>query len=323
MKVLLVDDHPLILQALRNIIHTLDSEIEVVTCDNPHDAFARLSQETDFDLVLLDLMLGPAVDGYGVLAGMRERFSMLPVVVVSAVDRLTEMVRVIDMGAMGFVPKTSATPELFDAVALVLSGGVFIPTALLSLVRAPGMSLAEAAAAADAIASEQAVAALALQGAGHWGRPPAPVGLAESPVLRPMGQQEPEAEVSNGLVPAGQAPEADTLPAAIAPPAPPQAVAEAVIETVNEAALVVSGPGTATRASLAAQGLTPRQTDVLLLLLRGLPNKLIARELSVSVDTIKDHVAAVLRALGVNSRTQAVLLVSGLSQASARRAAAD
>ena len=321
MKVLLVDDHPLILQALRNIIHTLDSEIEVVTCDNPHDAFARLSQETDFDLVLLDLMLGPAVDGYAVLARLREQFTMLPVVVVSAIDLLTEMVRVIDMGAMGFVPKTSTTPELFEALALVLSGGVFIPTALLGLVRTPGMSLAEAAARADAATHEHAAAARALQSAGHWGPPPAePALLDDAAVLLPMASPL----SSPGVIElASPAPETEAQPAlhytpvaAMAVPTVPEG------QDMTEAALIVSGPGAATRASLAAKGLTPRQTDVLLLLLRGLPNKLIARELSVSVDTVKDHVAAVLRALGVNSRTQAVLLVSGLSQASARQAQA-
>jgi DNA-binding NarL/FixJ family response regulator len=66
--------------------------------------------------------------------------------------------------------------------------------------------------------------------------------------------------------------------------------------------------------SLASLGLTPRQTDVLALLLQGNPNKLIARELGLSVETVKDHVAAVLRALGVSSRTQAVLAVSQMSQ---------
>ena len=69
------------------------------------------------------------------------------------------------------------------------------------------------------------------------------------------------------------------------------------------------------RAWLAAMGLTPRQSDVLALLLKGLPNKLIARELNVSVDTVKDHVAAVMRALGVSSRTQAVVAVGRQLQA--------
>ena len=54
---------------------------------------------------------------------------------------------------------------------------------------------------------------------------------------------------------------------------------------------------------------------MLALLLQGQPNKLIARELNLSVETVKDHVAAVLRALGVSSRTQAVLAVSQMTQA--------
>ena len=66
--------------------------------------------------------------------------------------------------------------------------------------------------------------------------------------------------------------------------------------------------------SLESIGLTPRQTEVLALLLQGLPNKLIARQLNVSVETVKDHVAAVLRALNVSSRTQAVLAVSQMTQ---------
>jgi DNA-binding NarL/FixJ family response regulator len=65
-----------------------------------------------------------------------------------------------------------------------------------------------------------------------------------------------------------------------------------------------------TRSSAAALGLTPRQTDVLELLLQGQSNKLIARALNLSVETIKDHVAAVLRTLNVSSRTQAVLAVN-------------
>ena len=65
---------------------------------------------------------------------------------------------------------------------------------------------------------------------------------------------------------------------------------------------------------MAEIGLTPRQSEVLSLLLQGLPNKLIARQLNLSVETVKDHVAAVLRALGVSSRTQAVLAVSQMTQ---------
>jgi DNA-binding NarL/FixJ family response regulator len=71
--------------------------------------------------------------------------------------------------------------------------------------------------------------------------------------------------------------------------------------------------GFQTHAPLDSLGLTPRQTEVLGLLLQGKPNKLIARDLNLSVETVKDHVAAVLRALNVSSRTQAVLAVSQMS----------
>ena len=58
------------------------------------------------------------------------------------------------------------------------------------------------------------------------------------------------------------------------------------------------------------QSLTPQQTRVLGMLAEGLLNKQIAYELGVSEATIKAHVSAVLQKLGVDSRTQAVILLS-------------
>ena len=59
-----------------------------------------------------------------------------------------------------------------------------------------------------------------------------------------------------------------------------------------------------------ARGLTSRQKDVLELLVLGQSNKLIARKLNVSVETVKEHVAALLRIFNVASRTQVVLAVT-------------
>ncbi len=53
--------------------------------------------------------------------------------------------------------------------------------------------------------------------------------------------------------------------------------------------------------------LTPRQLEVLLLLCEGLPNKLIARRLSISTATVKVHIGSILRELRVSSRLQAVV----------------
>jgi len=95
---------------------------------------------------------------------------------------------------------------------------------------------------------------------------------------------------------------------------PPMNMSSEVIGQPQTAAQRVQSEATEsgfqTTPSLSQLGLTPRQTDVLALLLKGQPNKLIARELNLSVETVKDHVAAVLRALNVSSRTQAVIAVS-------------
>lgn len=271
MKVLLVDDHPLILSALQTIIHTLDDEVVVLTADHPDDAFAQLAQDPEVELVLLDLSLGQGVDGFAVLADLRQRYPALPVVVVSATEQLADMVRAVDMGAMGFVPKRTPNRELFEALALVLAGGVFIPPALLGLVRLPGGDVAEPGVDAGAAAARRA-AGLQPSPSGWSSMPQDPLDTTPA-VMRPMG-----GDSSPGSAPMG-----------------------------------FGGSGVLPRAGAAALGLTPRQGDVLTLLLKGLPNKLIARELNVSVDTVKDHVAAVLRTLGVNSRTQAVLAVSRLT----------
>ncbi|HWK85807.1 MAG TPA: response regulator transcription factor [Caldimonas sp.] len=216
MKVLLIDDHPLILTALQNVIQGIGEHVSVVGVAGARGAREALVADPSFDLVLLDLRLGDA-DGFELLAELRNAYPAVPVVVVSASDRSADVIRAIDLGAMGFVPKRASNETLQEALHVVMKGGVYVPQMTMS-------------------------------------------GDAEA------------------------APESDPHPA----------------------------PATS-RAALAAFKLTPRQTDVLGLLLRGQSNKLIARELNLSVETVKDHVAAVLRTLGVNSRTQAVLAVSQMS----------
>lgn len=237
MKVLLVDDHPLILAALQSVIRGLGDDVTVVGVGSAAAARATLAADADFDLVLLDLALGDA-DGFDVLAEFRAAYPALPVVVVSASDRASDVIQAIDLGAMGFVPKRSSNAELSEALRMVMSGSLYVPPNMLGLT--------------------------------FRGAPPVEGDTVPS-VMRPDTAAAPLGEQAR--------------------PEPHQEVAK-----------------------MADIGLTPRQNEVLALLLQGLPNKLIARELNLSVETVKDHVAAVLRALGVSSRTQAVLAVSQMTQ---------
>ncbi|MFO1292523.1 MAG: response regulator transcription factor [Rubrivivax sp.] len=243
MKVLLVDDHPLILTALQTLINSIGSEARVVGTESAAAARAALQAANDYDLVLLDLALGDA-DGFDVLAEFRRDYPSLPVVVVSASERASDVIRAIDLGAMGFVPKSSSHAELHEALRMVMSGSMYVPPSMLGLDFARERAQPEA----DTVPG----------------------------VMRPAGESW-----GGGRAPLGAA----------ARPEPHQAVPR-----------------------LQDLGLTPRQAEVLGLLLQGLPNKLIARQLNLSVETVKDHVAAVLRALNVGTRTQAVLAVSQMTQ---------
>lgn len=76
--------------------------------------------------------------------------------------------------------------------------------------------------------------------------------------------------------------------------------------------LSTRGPGPAPSATVASLGITGRRLDVLALVMLGKSNKAIARELDLAEPTVKAHVSAVLRALGVATRTEAVLAVTRL-----------
>ena len=113
MSVLLIDDHPLILSALQNVIQGMGEagDVAVVGVAGARAARGALGADDSFDLVLLDLRLGDA-DGFELLAELRNGWPAIPVVVVSASDRSADVIRSIDLGAMGFVPKRASNETL-------------------------------------------------------------------------------------------------------------------------------------------------------------------------------------------------------------------
>jgi DNA-binding NarL/FixJ family response regulator len=129
-KILIVDDHPLIREALRHVLTVLDSKLDLLEAQNFADALAAVDGNPDLNLVLLDLAL-PDVDGMQALSQLRERHPGVPVVVLSASEQPEIVTHAIDAGAMGFIPKTSSNQLLLNALRLVLSGGVYLPVEVL------------------------------------------------------------------------------------------------------------------------------------------------------------------------------------------------
>jgi DNA-binding NarL/FixJ family response regulator len=208
MKILLVDDHALIRDALRGIVKELAPDAAVLEAGDSRQAMHLIKANPDLHLILLDLNL-PDRDGLSVLADLRSHYATISCVVLSASQDRGSIVKAMDLGVLGFIPKSSPREVMVNALRLIFSGGIYIP----------------------------------------------PEALPRSEAAKP--------------------------------------------------------PASACPASPSDLGLTARQVEVLALMMQGKSNKAISRILDVAEPTVKHHVSAILKALKVMSRTEAVIAVGG------------
>src|SRR5258708_27109251 len=85
MKILVVDDHALIREALRGVLKEVKGDAAVLEASDCRQAMQLIAEHADLSLILLDLTL-PDRDGFSVLAELRERYPAISVVVLSAVQ---------------------------------------------------------------------------------------------------------------------------------------------------------------------------------------------------------------------------------------------
>jgi len=210
MKILVVDDHALIRDALRSVLKQIERHAMVVEAPDGRAAIEAIESQDHIGLVLLDLNL-PDRNGLTLLAELRQRFPAIGVVVLSALQDHANIKRALDLGALGYIPKSAPREVMLNALRLVFAGGVYIPREALARGEVPSMP------------------------------------RQDRPIVTPS-------------------------------------------ET----------------------GLSERQLEVLALLMQGKSNKIICRTLNLMEPTVKHHVAAILRALKVTNRTQAVVAANEL-----------
>lgn len=256
MKVLLVDDHALFRDGVALLLKPLRQGIEILvagTCEQAAQCLLQNQQSPAspgrlVDLMLVDLGM-PGMCGIEGLNWLRGQFPEIPMVVMSSSDDRDTVLRALDAGAMGFIPKSSTSSVMRAALELVLSGGLYLPPSVL----------------------------IGVHGAR---RPPEAPAVAQA--------EEAWRQIKPATLDARESLEAVTTSDELSP-----------LPDANDA----------TAESL---GLTARQAEVLNLILQGLPAKLICRELNLAPGTVKTHTSAVLRALKVTNRTQAVVAASRL-----------
>lgn len=131
MKYLIVDDHALVAGALTLLLEDRDPEADVHTAATADAALELVDREGDADLLILDLSL-PGVTGTELMEEIVRRQPMLKILVVSGLADQESIMRVLQLGVAGFVPKSLDTELLSSAIDFVLKGGVYIPSKLLT-----------------------------------------------------------------------------------------------------------------------------------------------------------------------------------------------
>ncbi|MBS0543203.1 MAG: response regulator transcription factor [Proteobacteria bacterium] len=125
LKILVVEDHALVREAMAQTLARLDANIDCVEASTAEGALQKL-EGGDIDLAIVDLML-PDMNGFALLGVLGKRFPDVPAIVVSAMDDEASVKRAIKGGASGFVSKASSGEEMLRAVRIVLEGGVHVP----------------------------------------------------------------------------------------------------------------------------------------------------------------------------------------------------
>lgn len=123
---LIADDHPLYRDALRGALTLSFSDLSLLEAADLMQTVALLEEHKDIDLLLLDLHMPGSGDLFG-LIHIRKLFPELPVAVVSGLEEPTIITKVINLGALGFVPKTTGAAQIAQAVTSMLEGDIWLP----------------------------------------------------------------------------------------------------------------------------------------------------------------------------------------------------
>lgn len=126
MKILVIDDHVLVREGLKQVLRTLDDNVEVFLVGTCTQGFSIALEHPDLDLILLDYHL-PDMNGLDALGILARRHPDVPVLILSGSSNPQIMHQVLQAGAAGYATKTSVSEELLNAVQRVLAGDIYMP----------------------------------------------------------------------------------------------------------------------------------------------------------------------------------------------------
>jgi len=131
MKLLVVDDHPVLREGLVALLRQLGPDAVVLEAGDAQTALRLVDEQRDLDVVILDLVL-PGMNGLSALPEFGRSRPDLPVIVLSSSEEPRDARKALAQGALGYVPKSASQHTLISAIKLVLQGEIYVPPLILN-----------------------------------------------------------------------------------------------------------------------------------------------------------------------------------------------
>ncbi len=135
MKILVVDDHLVMLEGLSALLRQEGPQTVIVQASSAAEALAAVEQHADLDIVVLDLLM-PGTSGLSTISEIGRARPELPVIVLSSSEDPRDVRNALSQGALGYVPKSASKTTLLSAIRLVMSGELYIPSLMFNQVAA-------------------------------------------------------------------------------------------------------------------------------------------------------------------------------------------
>ncbi len=126
MKLLVVDDHPVVREGLCALLRQALDDVSVLQAGDAAEALSLSAANPDIDVVFLDLNV-PDAAGVSAIADFGRAHPDLPLIVISSSETASDVRYALAAGALGYVPKSAAPQTLLAALNLVLAGEVYVP----------------------------------------------------------------------------------------------------------------------------------------------------------------------------------------------------
>lgn len=130
MKLLIVDDHPVLREGLAALLAHAAPDTIVLQAGSAREALGLVEVHADLDVVVLDLVM-PGMGGLSALAEFGRVRPDVPVIVLSSSEDPQDARKALAQGALGYVPKSASQHALLSAIRLVLNGELYVPPLIL------------------------------------------------------------------------------------------------------------------------------------------------------------------------------------------------